>query len=103
MQRISACLLVFAGVFVSYYAWVELQELSSGSSSTVVQWSRDVQSSMQNWVERTGGARLALGALIVLGAAVAITLVLRRPGGAERRDEPAAGAGTTGDGGAVGL
>ena len=42
------------------------------------QWARDVQSSMQRWVEDVGGARLALAAAIVIGAAVAITVILRR-------------------------
>jgi cytochrome c-type biogenesis protein len=80
VNRISAVLLVFAGTFVAYYAWVEIQELNGGSTSAVVRWTRDLQSSLQNWVERTGATRLALGALIVIAAAVAVTVVARRPG-----------------------
>lgn len=79
VNRISGVLLILAGTFVSYYAWVAIQELNGGSSSAVVQWTRDLQSTLQNWVERTGAARLALGALIVIAAAVAVTLVARRP------------------------
>jgi cytochrome c biogenesis protein CcdA len=77
VNRISGGFLIVAGAFVAYYAWVEIQELNSGQSSRVVDFSRDLQSSMQRWVESVGGARLALGAAIVIGAAVAITLVAR--------------------------
>ncbi len=77
INRISGGLLIVAGAFVGYYAWVEIQELSSGSSSPVVDFSRDLQSAMQRWVERVGGTRLALAALVVIFAAVAITWVLR--------------------------
>ena len=79
VNRISGVLLVLAGTFVSYYAWVEIQELDSGQSSTVVQWSRDVQSALQRWVERVGGGRLAIGAGIIIAATVVIALVARRP------------------------
>jgi hypothetical protein len=84
-------LLVLAGLFVSYYAWVEIQELDSGTSSRVVEWSRDVQSALQRWVERVGGGRLALAALIIIAAAVVITLVARSPrrdGGPGETDPP---------------
>lgn len=77
MQTISGALLVVAGVFVAYYGWVEVQELSSGGSSAVVDWTRDVQSSLQNWAEGVGGARLAVGAALIIGAAVAAALLLR--------------------------
>ena len=80
VNTISAALLIVAGVFVSYYGWVEIQELNAGSSSRVVAASRDFQSDLQNWVERVGGGRLALGAAVVIAAAVAITLVVRRTG-----------------------
>jgi cytochrome c-type biogenesis protein len=80
VNRISGVLLILAGTFVGYYAWVEIQELNGGSTSGVVRWTRDLQSTLQNWVERTGATRLALGALIVIAAAVAVTAVVRRPG-----------------------
>jgi hypothetical protein len=83
VNRISGVLLILAGAFVSYYAWVEIQELDSGQSSSVVQWSRDVQSSLQNWVERVGGGRLAIAAAIVILAAVVITVVARTPAGGD--------------------
>ncbi len=80
VNRISGVLLILAGLFVAYYAWVEIQELNSGSSSRVVQWSRDLQSSLQRWAEGVGAARLAIGATIIIAAAVLVTLVARRPG-----------------------
>lgn len=79
VNRISGVLLILAGAFVSYYAWVEVQELNGGDSSRVVGWSRDLQSALQNWVERVGAGRLALGGLIVVAAAVAVAFVARRP------------------------
>ncbi|HNH96864.1 MAG TPA: hypothetical protein PLY51_14925, partial [Microthrixaceae bacterium] len=83
MAAISGALLIVAGLFVGYYAWVELRELDSGASSPVVDWTRDVQSWLQNHVERIGGARLAVAAALVIGAVVAVALITRR--GAERR------------------
>lgn len=77
VNRISGGFLVVAGIFVSYYAWVSIQELRSGSGSTLIDWSRDVQDSLVAWIEQVGGARLALAAAIVIGAAVAITAVSR--------------------------
>ena len=62
INQISAVFLVLAGTFVSYYAWVEIQELRSGTSSRVVGWTRDVQDSMERWVENVGGGRLAVAA-----------------------------------------
>lgn len=79
VNRVSGVLLILAGSFVAYYAWVEVRELQGGASSRVVQWSRDLQGALQRWVERTGSARLAVAALIVIAAAVAITLVARSP------------------------
>lgn len=87
VNRISGVLLVLAGMFVAYYAWVEIQELNSGSSSRVVRWARDLQGSMQRWVEQVGGARLALAAGIVIAAVVAVALVLRS--GGPRPGDPA--------------
>jgi cytochrome c-type biogenesis protein len=78
MPTISGVLLVLAGLFVGYYAWVEIGELGSGSSSPVVDAARDWQSWLQNRVEEIGGGRLAAAAGIVIAAAVAIAL-LRRP------------------------
>lgn len=80
VNRISGGFLVVAGAFVSYYAWVSIQELRSGSGSTLIDWSRDVQDSLVAWIEQVGGARLALGLAIVIVAAVAITVVARSGG-----------------------
>ena len=77
VHRISGGFLIVAGAFVAYYAWVEIQELRSGTSSRVVGAARDLQGALQRWVEDMGGARLALGAAIVILAAVAITFVAR--------------------------
>ena len=77
VNKISGGFLVVAGAFVSYYAWVSIQELRSGSGSTLIDWSRDVKDSLVAWIEQVGGARLALGLAIVIAAAVAITVVAR--------------------------
>lgn len=77
MNRISGVFLIVAGTFVSYYAWVSIQELRSGGGSALVDWTYDVQNSLTTWVERVGGGRLAAGAAVVILAAVAITWVAR--------------------------
>ncbi len=93
INTISGVFLIVAGLFVSYYAAVEIRELRSGGSTGVVQAARDIQSAMQRWVERVGGERLALAATIVLLAAVAISWVWR----SGRRDRgPASPVGSTG-------
>ncbi len=77
VDRISGVLLILAGTFVSYYAFIEVRELNSGGSSTIVQRSREFQGAMQRWVERVGGARLAIGVAVIIAAAVLISYVIR--------------------------
>lgn len=97
MQTISGVLLILAGLFVGYYAWVELRELGSGASSPVVDWTRDVQSWLQNQVEGIGGARLAAAAAVIIAAAVAVALVRSGPTASQELSEPAADGPVTGD------
>lgn len=78
VHRISGFLLIFAGVFVSYYAWVEIQELSNGQSSSIVSGARGFQSGLQNWAEQQGAARLAIAGGLVIGAAIGVSLLVRR-------------------------
>ena len=77
VNRISGVLMVVAGAFVAYYAWVEIGELGSGRTSGVVNWSRDVQSAVQRWTERMGAGRLAVAGIVVVAAAVGVSLVVR--------------------------
>jgi cytochrome c biogenesis protein CcdA len=77
VNTISGVFLILAGGFVSYYAVIEINELNSRGSSTVVQSARQIQSSLQRWVEQVGGLQLALAAAIILGAAIAISATLR--------------------------
>ncbi len=77
VDRISGVLLIVAGAFVSYYAFIEIRELNSGGSSGIVQQSREFQGALQRWVERVGGVRLSIGAAVVIGAAVLISVVLK--------------------------
>ncbi len=78
VHTISGVLLILAGVFVAYYAWVEVQELAGGSSSSVVERARDVQSGLQRWAESIGAARLAVAAAVLIGSTVALSLAFRR-------------------------
>lgn len=96
VNKISGGFLIVAGAFVGYYAFIEIRELGSGEGSPVVDWSRDLQSSMQRWVEDVGGTRLAIGAAIVILAAVAITWVARS--GPPSAPEPPAASGDAGPG-----
>ena len=61
IHTISGVLLILAGIFVAYYAWVEIQELEGNGSSAVVDWARDIQSSLQRWAESQGAGRLLVG------------------------------------------
>ncbi len=100
MHTISGVLLILAGLFVAYYAWVEVQELNGTGSSAVVDWVRDIQSALQRWAEDLGAARLALAALVIIGGAVAISVILRRHRSriaGTQADETAGTAGTQAD------
>lgn len=79
IHTISGVLLILAGAFVSYYAWVEVQELNNGTSSRVVSSARDLQGSLQRWAEGQGAGRLALAAAVLIGGAVALSMLWRRP------------------------
>lgn len=87
VHTISGVLLILAGLFVAYYAWVEVQELNGTGSSPLIKWVREIQSSLQRWAEAQGAARLAIGALIIISGAVAISLILRRGRGSAEADE----------------
>jgi len=79
VQVISGVLMVLAGIFVTYYAWIEVQELNGEGSSGLVSWTRELQSSVQSWIEGVGAARLAAGCAVLVGlAAVAGGLLARR-------------------------
>jgi thiol:disulfide interchange protein len=80
MNTISGALLILAGAFVAYYAYVEIQELAGNGSSGVVSWVRGIQSSLQGWAEQIGAARILIGALTVIGGALAVTAALHRNG-----------------------
>lgn len=77
MHTISGVLLILAGGFVSYYAWVELQELQGGSSNAVVDAARDLQSDLQRRAEQIGAARLAVAAVLLIGGALALSAIWR--------------------------
>ena len=76
MNRISGVLLIVAGLFVTYYAWTELKIIRDGSSNAVFDWLNDAQSSMQRWVESVGAARLALGSIALIIAAVVASVLI---------------------------
>lgn len=80
MNRISGGLLIVAGLFVIYYAWAELRIINDGSSNAVFDWLNDAQSSMQRWVESVGATKLAIGSVVLIGAAVAVSLLLGSKG-----------------------
>lgn len=82
MNRISGVLLVVAGLFVIYYAWAELRIISDGRSNAVFDWLNDTQSAMQRWVESVGATRLAIGSIVLIGAAVAVSVLVGSKGDA---------------------
>lgn len=85
MNAISGVLLILAGIFVAYYAYVETQELSGNGSSGVVRWVRGLQSSAQGWAQRTGATRLLLGAVVIIVGSLILTWALRRGSTPDRR------------------
>ncbi len=77
MNAISGVLLIIAGAFVAYYAYVETQELAGNGSSGLVTWVRGIQSSLQRWAEQMGAARILIGAVVIIGVSIALSMVIR--------------------------
>ena len=74
VQRASGVLVILAGCFVTYYAWIELQELDGRGASGPVRAVRDIQSAASRWIEGVGAAALALGAIVFVGTAVGLAV-----------------------------
>lgn len=90
MNAISGVLLILAGAFVAYYAYVEIQELSGNGSSGLVSRVREIQSSLQRWAEQMGAVRLLVAALVIIGGALVISYAVR---GSRRSVSSGTGAG----------
>jgi cytochrome c-type biogenesis protein len=73
IYKISGVLLLVAGVYVAYYGWYELR-LNSGDTSggAAASFVFDLNSSVSNWIQRTGPIRIG----IVLTAAIGVTVAL---------------------------
>ncbi len=73
VYKISGVLLLVAGVYVAYYGWYELRlnhgDTSGGAAASFV---FDLNSSISNWIQRTGPIRIG----IVLAAAIGVTVAL---------------------------
>lgn len=80
MNRISGVLLVVAGLFVIYYAWAELRIINDGRSNAVFDWLNDTQSAMQRWVESVGATKLAIGSIVLIAAAVVVSILVGSKG-----------------------
>jgi cytochrome c biogenesis protein CcdA len=71
--RISGALLVVTGAVVAYYGWAETRQLDGRTSGTgLAARMQDVQSSISDWIDQVGTARLGLvcGAIILAALAV---------------------------------
>ena len=81
ISRLSGGLLVLAGAYVAWYGWFELRVLAGGAVDDPVV---DAAIGIQGWLTRTvtdlGVGGLAVGAVLVLLAAVALVVARRRRG-----------------------
>jgi cytochrome c-type biogenesis protein len=72
VNQISGALLVFAGLFLTYFGWYEVRVLNDsdpgGPASLLLQWNSD----LSNWVNRTGPMRIGV---VLLGVLVVTVLV----------------------------
>lgn len=80
--RISGLLLVVTGSVVAYYGWAEARQLDGRTSGTgLAAWLQDVQSSISDWIDTVGTARLGIACGIIIAGALAVGWVSRgRPG-----------------------
>jgi cytochrome c biogenesis protein CcdA len=72
--RISGGLLLIAGVIVIGYGWSETR--SSGSAFS--RWMLDRQAGISSWITHFGALRLALISAVLIGGAVAASIVIRK-------------------------
>lgn len=77
--RISGVLVIGAGVIVAYYGWAETRQLAleTGGTGFAVTLARG-QTTIQNWIERTGSVRLGLIAAVLIAGSVTISVIWRR-------------------------
>ncbi len=87
VQRVSGVLVVLAGCFVTYYAWIELRELDGRGASGPVEAVRDLQNTASRWIEDLGAGTLAVGALLLVGSGVAAGSWISRRRRSTRSDD----------------
>ena len=80
MERVSAVFMIIAGGFVAYYGWWEAGVLrhpgrSGGLGARIQRW----QDTISTWIQETGELRIGIGCAVIIGAAIAIALLRRRP------------------------
>jgi cytochrome c biogenesis protein CcdA len=76
--RISGVLLIITGSVVTYYGWAETRQLDGSTAGTgLASWMQDVQSSISDWIDRVGTARLGLACGLIIAGALAIGWVAR--------------------------
>jgi len=85
IQRISGVLVILAGLFVTYYAWVEIGELDGRGSTAPVASARNIQSSISRWIEDFGATNLAGLSIALIAAALALGSWRRRRRGSSHR------------------
>ncbi|MCB0996460.1 MAG: cytochrome c biogenesis protein CcdA [Acidimicrobiales bacterium] len=71
VNKVSGGMLVVAGVFLAIYGWWEIRvQRGEITSNSVVDTSLRAQSRLSNWAQDVGGTRLAMAAVVVIGAAL---------------------------------
>ncbi len=87
VPRVAGALVALAGLYVTWYGWLELRTAragtgsvpSSGITERVSSWS----SSITDWVDRVGSVRIGI-VVVTLLAVVVLAVRLSRPGGRPR-------------------
>lgn len=79
MGRISGVLLIISGLVAAYYGWYEAEILTGGDpdnafAETIAGWRDDAV----GWITDIGEERIGIAVALIVAAAVAISLVVRR-------------------------
>jgi cytochrome c-type biogenesis protein len=78
IYKVSGALLIIAGLYVAYYGWYELR-LNDGlvSGGAAANFVFDLNSTISDWIQRTGPIRIGIVLAAAVGVAVALAMSRR--------------------------
>ena len=87
VNRIAGVLLVPTGLYLAYYGWFALRvQWGRVTRDPIVSFFESIQNNAASWISDVGPVRLGLIMTVLIGAALAMAYLLRRPSTPDRHD-----------------